>query len=93
MVSLVGGRNCLRPDGSLQMGVLQLLSWDRTMAVKVWCLHLTEWKSSQGAGDIKGSQSLRVRLAPCPLLNLWSQNQLNENSGITPPIIVVTVGA
>jgi hypothetical protein len=26
LVSLVGGHNCLRPDGGLQMGVLQPLS-------------------------------------------------------------------
>ncbi len=26
LVSLVGGRNCLRPDGGLQMGVLRPLS-------------------------------------------------------------------
>ena len=34
-----------------------------------------------------------MRPVPCPLWNLWPQNQLRGNTGITTPNDVVTVGA
>ncbi len=74
--SCVSGRRmyCLRPDGSVHDGshaapVLGTRLWQS----KHGDCNCMEGRSSWGAGDIKGSESLRLWFAPCPLLKLSFQ--------------------
>ncbi len=85
LISLVGGRNCLRPDRGTQTGVVQPLSWEPESGIRGLALFLIEWRSNQGVGDIKGSRSLRVGPAFCPPLHLRFQNRLYKNVGNLPP--------
>jgi hypothetical protein len=91
-VSLVGGRNCPRPDRSSQTEVLQLLSREPDRGNRSSASVVGAGKQPRPRGH-KGELAAKSATGSLSSVDLWPQNQLRGNSGITTPNDDVTVGA